>query len=75
MIAGRGEAEGNAVAARLGDNASVFKTSALGEAQVEAMIAQAITRFGRLDCAFNNAGGWGPSGYETVHTRHKGGRY
>jgi NAD(P)-dependent dehydrogenase (short-subunit alcohol dehydrogenase family) len=60
LIAGRREAEGNAVAARLGENAAFIKTDMLVEGQVEAMIAHAVTRFGRLDCLFNNAGGGGP---------------
>jgi NAD(P)-dependent dehydrogenase (short-subunit alcohol dehydrogenase family) len=60
VIAGRREAEGNAVAARLGENASFIKTDMLDEAQVEAMVAHALTRFGRVDCLFNNAGGGGP---------------
>jgi len=60
VIAGRRESEGTAVAARLGENASFIKTDVLDEAQVEAMVAHAITRFGRLDCLFNNAGGGGP---------------
>jgi NAD(P)-dependent dehydrogenase (short-subunit alcohol dehydrogenase family) len=60
VIAGRREAEGNAVAARLGENASFIKTDMLDEAQVEAMVAHALTCFGRVDCLFNNAGGGGP---------------
>ena len=60
VIAGRREAEGNAVVARLGENASFIKTDVLDETQVEAMVAHAIARFGHLDCLFNNAGGGGP---------------
>ena len=61
VIAGRRREEGDALAARLGSNASFIRTDVLHEAQVEAMIGHAVDHFGRLDCLFNNAGGGRPS--------------
>lgn len=60
VLAGRRREEGEALAARLGSDVSFIQTDVLHEAQVKAMIEHAITRFGRLDCLFNNAGGGGP---------------
>jgi NAD(P)-dependent dehydrogenase (short-subunit alcohol dehydrogenase family) len=49
VLAGRREAEGVAIATRLGPTVSF-----------EALVEHAVERFGRLDCMFNNAGGGGP---------------
>ena len=40
----------------LGATAMFIQTDVTQAAQVEAMVAQTVARFGRLDCAFNNAG-------------------
>ncbi len=57
VAAGRRAAEGEALAGKLGA-ACVFKqTDVTDEAQMQALIATAVDRFGRLDCLFNNAGG------------------
>ena len=56
VIAGRRGAEGEALAARLGPTASFIRTDVGVEADVAAMIAHAVEKFGRLDCLFNNAG-------------------
>lgn len=40
----------------LGATALFIQTDVTQAAQVEAMVAQTVARFGRLDCAFNNAG-------------------
>ena len=54
--------KGEAVAAECGD-AAVFAATDVGvEADVKAMIDLAVTRFGRLDCVFNNAGFGGVGG-------------
>jgi NAD(P)-dependent dehydrogenase (short-subunit alcohol dehydrogenase family) len=42
--------------AESGGEASAFATDLTIAAQVEAMVETAIARYGRLDCAFNNAG-------------------
>lgn len=57
VAAGRRAAEGEALAGKLGA-ACVFKqTDVTNEAQMQALIATAVDRFGRIDCLFNNAGG------------------
>jgi NAD(P)-dependent dehydrogenase (short-subunit alcohol dehydrogenase family) len=62
VIAGRREIEGRAVTERLG-SASIFqRTDVTEEAQMRALLALAVEKFGRLDCLFNNAGGPGPTG-------------
>jgi NAD(P)-dependent dehydrogenase (short-subunit alcohol dehydrogenase family) len=39
-----------------GGSAFFVKTDVTNEAQVEALVAKAVKTYGRLDCAFNNAG-------------------
>uniref|UniRef100_UPI0025D98053 SDR family NAD(P)-dependent oxidoreductase n=1 Tax=uncultured Sphingomonas sp. TaxID=158754 RepID=UPI0025D98053 len=56
VIAARREAEGEALAARLGQAASFIRTDVAREADVRAMVAHCLSRFGRLDCLVNNAG-------------------
>jgi NAD(P)-dependent dehydrogenase (short-subunit alcohol dehydrogenase family) len=56
VIAGRREEKGKRFAHTLGDAASFIRTDVSGESDVEAMIAHAVTSFGRLDCLINNAG-------------------
>lgn len=46
----------------LGDAISFIATDVCLEADIEAMIATAVDKFGRLDCLFNNAGFGGVSG-------------
>jgi NAD(P)-dependent dehydrogenase (short-subunit alcohol dehydrogenase family) len=57
VIAGRRVAEGEALAKRLGAQCIFLKTDVTDEEQIRALIACAVTQFGRLDCLFNNAGG------------------
>ena len=56
VIAGRRSEEGEALAKQLGAAASFVRTDVADEAAVKAMIDQALQRFGRIDCLFNNAG-------------------
>jgi NAD(P)-dependent dehydrogenase (short-subunit alcohol dehydrogenase family) len=56
VIAGRRRDEGKALAKSLGLNASYFCVDVRREADVQAMITHAVTKYGRLDCLFNNAG-------------------
>lgn len=59
IIAARREKEGGAVAAAcrdLGAEACFVRTDMTSEADVEQMVAGTVSRFGRLDVAFNNAG-------------------
>ena len=58
--AGRREAEGRALEARCGPAFSFVRTDVSDEASVKAMVDHAVTRFGRLDCLVNNAGGGSP---------------
>ncbi|MBR0991192.1 SDR family oxidoreductase [Bradyrhizobium japonicum] len=57
VIAGRRLPEGEALASRLGANCVFRQTDVTVEAQMQALIALAVDRFGRIDCLFNNAGG------------------
>src|SRR5258708_11986958 len=56
VIAGRRRDAGEALARRLGQAASFVQTDVAHEAELKALIEGADTRFGRLDCLFNNAG-------------------
>jgi NAD(P)-dependent dehydrogenase (short-subunit alcohol dehydrogenase family) len=57
VIAGRRAPEGEALAKRLGAACVFRQTDVTIEAQVQALIGQAVEHFGRIDCLFNNAGG------------------
>lgn len=57
VIAGRRLPEGEALATRLGSNCIFRQTDVTVEAQMQALIALAVEKFGRVDCLFNNAGG------------------
>ena len=54
VAAARREAEGAALERRLG--VSFIRTDVAREDDVKAMVAQALERFGRVDCLVNNAG-------------------
>ncbi len=56
IIAARREAEGEAIATRLGPAASFVRTDVSQEADVAALTGHALARFGRIDCFVNNAG-------------------
>jgi len=59
VVSGRREKEGRAVVAEIeasGGQAIFIKTDVSKESDVEAMIERTLAKFGRLDCAFNNAG-------------------
>jgi NAD(P)-dependent dehydrogenase (short-subunit alcohol dehydrogenase family) len=58
--AGRREEEGKALEKRCGPALSFVRTDVADESSVKAMIDHAVTRFGRLDCLVNNAGGGSP---------------
>jgi NAD(P)-dependent dehydrogenase (short-subunit alcohol dehydrogenase family) len=51
-----------------GGKAVCLKTDVTSAAMVEASIDKAVKTYGRLDCAFNNAGGGGELGYTTECT-------
>lgn len=59
VVAGRREDEGRAVVTEItseGGTAEFFKADVAKEAEVEALVAFTVEKFGRLDGAFNNAG-------------------
>jgi NAD(P)-dependent dehydrogenase (short-subunit alcohol dehydrogenase family) len=59
MIAGRNEARGTTVRRQIeatGADAAFFAADVSRSDQVEALVSETVSRFGRLDCAFNNAG-------------------
>ena len=56
VIAGRRRDRGEQLAQALGQACSFVRTDVAIEADVRAMIAHALERFGQLDCLFNNAG-------------------
>jgi NAD(P)-dependent dehydrogenase (short-subunit alcohol dehydrogenase family) len=59
VVAGRREAEGAdsvALIEKAGGTGLFVRTDVNDESEIEAMVAKALERFGRLDFAFNNAG-------------------
>src|ERR1700753_313481 len=57
VIAGRRAPEGEPLTKNVGAACVFRQTDVTVEAQMSALIGQAVERFGRLDCLFNNAGG------------------
>jgi NAD(P)-dependent dehydrogenase (short-subunit alcohol dehydrogenase family) len=57
VIAGRRAPEGEALARKLGASCIFRQTDVTVEEQIQALIGQAVEKFGRIDCLFNNAGG------------------
>jgi len=57
VIAGRRVPEGEALASQLGAVCIFRQTDVTVEDQMQALIALAVEKFGRIDCLFNNAGG------------------
>lgn len=57
VVAGRRVAEGEALAKRLGSNCQFRRTDVTIETDMRDLIGEAIAKFGRIDCLFNNAGG------------------
>ena len=57
VIAGRRASEGEQLAKRLGPACVFRRTDVTVEGDMSALIGQAVDKFGRIDCLFNNAGG------------------
>jgi NAD(P)-dependent dehydrogenase (short-subunit alcohol dehydrogenase family) len=57
IIAGRRASEGEQLAKRLGAACVFRRTDVTVEDDMSALIGQAVDKFGRIDCLFNNAGG------------------
>ena len=62
VIADVQDDRGARLAEELGKSASYLHADVSQEAQVSGAIAHAVSRFGRLDCLFNNAGAGGVAG-------------
>ena len=62
VFTGRREAEGKALAAKLGAKARFVQADATLEADWKRVIDQTMQAHGRIDCLFNNAGGPSPTG-------------
>jgi NAD(P)-dependent dehydrogenase (short-subunit alcohol dehydrogenase family) len=62
LICDLDEEQGNALAGELGPGTVFLPTDVSQEEQVAAMVAEAVDRWGRLDCLFNNAGFGGALG-------------
>ena len=62
VFTGRREAEGEALAAKLGAKARFIQADATLEADWKRVIEQTMQAHGRIDCLFNNAGGPSPTG-------------
>ena len=62
VLVGRRRALGDALAGRLGPAARFFEADVAEEEAVKAMVDDAVTAFGRVDCLFNNAGFGIPGG-------------
>lgn len=62
VIADVQDERGRRLAGELGSGATYAPTDVRAEAQVQAAIAVAVERWGRLDCIFNNAGAGGVTG-------------
>ncbi len=54
--------EGEPLVQKLGPMASFRRTDVAREDEVKALVEDTVSRFGRLDCMFNNAGIAGPGG-------------
>jgi NAD(P)-dependent dehydrogenase (short-subunit alcohol dehydrogenase family) len=66
VIAGRSAERGNALAAELGKQAIFHPADVMHEAEIAAVIDAAVSRFGKLDCLFNNAGASAPGEIDTL---------
>jgi NAD(P)-dependent dehydrogenase (short-subunit alcohol dehydrogenase family) len=62
LIADIQDDQGARLAAELGARVAYVHTDVSHEADVQSAVAQAVRRFGRLDCIFNNAGFGGVGG-------------
>ena len=57
VVAGRRVPEGEALTRKLGANCIFRQTDVTVEDEMRGLIGEAVAKFGRIDCLFNNAGG------------------
>jgi NAD(P)-dependent dehydrogenase (short-subunit alcohol dehydrogenase family) len=68
VVSGRREKEGNEVVSTIkknGGEATFVQTDVANEAEVEKLVRQTLSKYGKLDVAFNNAGIEGDLGKQT----------
>ena len=65
VIADVQDDKGEQLAEQLGSRASYLRADVGEESDIEALVAHAVDKFGRLDCIFNNAGLGGVGGSVT----------
>jgi NAD(P)-dependent dehydrogenase (short-subunit alcohol dehydrogenase family) len=69
VFTGRNAEKGAQIAERLGAAAHFFQADVTREADIKASVDEAVSRFGRMDVLFNNAGGRTGGDAETItHT-------
>jgi NAD(P)-dependent dehydrogenase (short-subunit alcohol dehydrogenase family) len=66
LIAGRTKEKGEALARELGEHVMFQAADVMREADIASLVDVAMSRFGRLDCMFNNAGASIPGTIDTV---------
>ena len=66
VIAGRSEERGQHLAGELGERAMFHRADVMHEAEIAAVIDAAVSRFGKLDCLFNNAGASTPGELDSI---------
>ena len=66
VFTGRNADKGAQMEAALGPNAVFFRADVTREADIKASVDEAVSRFGRLDALFNNAGGGTQGGPESL---------
>src|SRR6185436_12182882 len=68
VVSGRREKEGNEVVSTIKNNggeATFVQTDVANEAEVERLVSSTLSKYGKLDIAFNNAGIEGDVGKQT----------
>ncbi len=66
LLAGRTVAKGEALAHELGSHVVFEAADVMHEAAIARLVDSAVSRFGHLDCMFNNAGAATPVGLESI---------
>ncbi len=66
LLSGRSVEKGEELATELGASTAFYAADVMRDAEIGALINAAVTRFGRVDCLFNNAGAPSRGSLETV---------
>ncbi|HEX3395599.1 MAG TPA: SDR family oxidoreductase [Steroidobacteraceae bacterium] len=66
VIAGRSQERGQHLAGELGRQAVFHRADVMHEAEIAGVIDAAVSRFGKLDCLFNNAGASTPGELDSI---------